>query len=154
MLLARTAYAPLRIFSVLIAVAVVAAFGASAHALDADGAHETGATDFVPGSFDMGNPPASFVDYSAPTVPTYNLSAPRRTESGSQESAVRDPATQKLRQEETLGRAQTKDGSVGLETDRRGDASKVVPLNDFSTGQTRKPDSFIGFSIVKPYDSK
>ncbi len=153
--LLRSASVPL---SALLALALSVGFATLsntdlyAQALPQDA--NSGATGFVPGSFDGGEPSGAFIDYVPPPVPTYNLSSPRRSNVTDKEIQDHDPATRNLRQEESLGRVQTNDGSIGLETNRRGDPSKLVPFNDFSEGQARKPDSFIGFSIVKPYDPK
>jgi hypothetical protein len=151
----RTTAASLCAF-LTIALAVASSIATSfyLHAQDANITSQSGTTAFVPGSFDGEEPSGAFIDYAPPPVPTYNLSSPRRTNVEDKEIQDRDPAARKLQQQETLGRVQTKDGSIGLETDRRGDPSKLVPFNDFSEGQSKKPDSFIGFSIVKPYDPK
>jgi len=110
------------------------------------------ATSIQPGSFfDMVEPPAP-IDYSAPTPPTYDLS-PRRLDLNGLESRTGSAPTKEATQEESIGRIQNSGGSMGLETERRLDPNKIGPPSDFVKNQ-REPDSFVGFSIVSPYDSK
>ena len=114
-----------------------------------------GATLFAPDSLDAAEPPAAPIDYSAPSVPSFDLS-PRKAvvNDGEIPSVDSSPAKRNFRPEEALGRIQSKDGTFGLETERRADPGKLVPMNDFSEAQSKKPDSFIGLSIVRPYDPK
>jgi hypothetical protein len=107
----------------------------------------------LPGSFfDMVEPPA-VVNYSPPTPPSYDLPL-RKPDLNGLESGGGESSTKKATQTESIGRIQNNAGSMGLETDRRLDPNKIGPHNDFVANQSKKPDSFIGFSIVSPYDSK
>jgi len=121
---------------------------------NANSATDAGATTrLFSGAFDVIEPPAEVVDYSTPSTPAYNLSSSKlNLNDGEIQSG--SASTKELRQEEAVGRVQTNGGSFGLETERKFDPSKVVPHNDFSDSQSKKPDSFVGFSIVSPYDPK
>jgi hypothetical protein len=123
-------------------------------AQDANSTRDSGATtNLFSGAFDVIEPPAEVVDYSPPSTPTYNLSSGKlNLKDGEVQGG--GASTKELRQEEAVGRVQTNGGSFGLETERKFDPSKVVPHNDFSESQLKKPDSFVGFSIVSPYDPK
>jgi hypothetical protein len=108
----------------------------------------------LPGSFfDMMEPAAAAVDYSPPKPPSYDLPL-RKLDLNGLESSGGESSAKKATQTDSIGRIQNNGGSMGLETDRRLDPNKIGPHNDFVENQSKNPDSFIGFSIVSPYDSK
>lgn len=140
------------ILPILGAVFTSADLRAQAVPQDPNSPPNTDAESVQPGSFfDIVEPPAP-IDYSPPTPPTYDLSS-RKIDSNGSESRSESASVKRATQEESIGRLQNGGGSMGLETERRLDPTKIGPPNDFVKNQ-REPDSFVGFSIVSPYDSK